>query len=732
MTVSFLSSRWAGTSRADCVSRAAALVASDLQALLELLFETYPLYDDRESRRAVEGVLKSLVNGPHGDTALPPIVRFLKQECLKKGIAHVNAFVLVDWCSVLLLQFAKSPERWSKYGLDVALANARVLETCMSAGSNRRAGRISESALVSTRRALRAILRSEAIGKDALPTLVKNLTTKGPAPTAGNAVFLGVIAGVSSRLPEVKPLLEAHKQDYNAFFVREIVGSRSQLPDHVSHALHDFFDSFPTLDELRKEIIPPIEKALLRAPEVVLNDIVSPMVLALPVSMDLSQILLGNLIKPLLANVKSSNPSIRAGALRTFAALASRSHNEEIIGKIADEVLNPLKQGKVSGVDQKVLHAQMLAALPSLPSLSKTIPAAIAPVALKESNEPAVVAEVSAMAKHLTFGLENGVALDKTVTDAFLKGMTDKRVPVRRLWAINAADIWWNLSDTQLAQSDILAFCHATLPKLVEIWQEVIANPVPATQSGLVTVGHYVSALLLDKVRNLKDEKLAAIYKKSDVLSQSLAVQPKPSFLLNSKVFTKLSTEDDVVIALRALSSVAPFLAQISAEAEEAWAQSFIFFIVAQTVSPKAKAAAKQALTKVYLRTSPGKVSEILVRGLWSWYRSSEQEDKDSAAVASKTGTSDLNAVIGCLCLSSELLKKLDANVDQEDLRQQALNLVVLARPEIMPRVSWIDLCLRMNIDPGLLVRDKLQGFMDLITGTTEVHLLFCRNLQSN
>ncbi|KAF1848328.1 translational activator [Cucurbitaria berberidis CBS 394.84] len=697
------------------------LVNADLQALLELLFETYPLYDDRESRRAVEEVLKSLVNGPHGETVLPAIVKFLKQECLKKGIAHVNAFVLVDWCSVLLLQFAKSPERWSKYGLDVALANARVLETCVGVGTDRRAARISESALVSTRRALRAIFRSEAIGQDALSKLVTTLTAKGSVSTAGNSVFLGVIAGVSSRLPIVKTLLEQHKHDYYTFYIREVVGSRNQLPDHVSNALHDFFDSFPTLEELRKEVILPIEKALLRAPEVVLNDIVSPMILALPESMDLSDILLGNLLKPLLSNVKSSNPAIRAGALRTFKALASRSRSDDVIGKVADEILNPLKQGKVTGADQKVLHAQMLSVLPELPSLSKKIPAGIAPVALKEPSEPAVVAEVSAMVKHLTFGLANGEPLDKTVTDAFLKGMADKRVPVRRLWAIRAADIWWNLSDAQHAQQDVLAFCQATLPKLVEIWQEVNANPIPATQSGLVTVGHYVAALLVDRVRNLKDEKLVSIFKKSDILSQSLATQPKPSFILNPKVYSKLSTEDDVVIAVRALTAVAPFLDQgFSKGAEDAWAQAFIFFIVAQGVSAKGKSAAKQALTQTYLHTSTARISSIMIEGLWSWYRSNEQGDKDSAAVASRTGSSELSYVLGCLCLPSESLKKLEISVDIGNLRRQAMGLVVLARPEIMPRVSWIELCLRMGIDPGQLVRDKLEGFVSTINEATQ------------
>lgn len=629
---------------------------------------------------------------------------------------------------MLLLQVAKSPERWSQHGLDIALFDARVLETCVSAGSDRRAERISHSALVSTRRALRAIFRSEAIGQAALFKLVTTLTAKGAISTAGNAVFLGVIAGVSSRLPTVKPLLEQHKQDYYTYYVREIIGSRSQLPHHISNALHDFFQSFPTIEELRKEVIAPIEKALLRAPEVVLNDLVSPMILALPASMDLSDILLENMLKPLLSNVKSSNPIIRAGALRTFQALASRSSNTDTIGKVADEVLDPLKQGKVSGADQKVLHAQMLSALPESTLLSTKIPAGIAPVALKEPSEPAVVAEVSIMTQHMTFGLTNGIPLEKAVSDAFIKGMADKRVPIKRLWAIRAADIWWNLTEAQQTQPDVLAFCQATLPKLVEIWQEVNANPIPSTQNGLVTVGHYATALLVDKARNSSDEKLVAIFKKSDIILQSLATQPKSSFLLNPKVYSKLSTEDDVVIAVRALTAVGTFLDQAtSGDAKDAWAHAFIYFIVAQGVSTKAKSAAKQALTQSYIHSSPEKIGDTIIQGLWSWYRSTELGDKDSAAVASRTSFAELGHVLGCICLPVEIQKKLEASIDAACLRRQAMNLVVLARPEIMPRVSWIDLCLRMGIDPGQLVQENLKDFVKLINEITDVsHSLSC------
>lgn len=628
----------------------------------------------------------------------------------------------MEWCSTLLQCFAEVPEHWSKYGLDIVTADARLLATVLS-NTSRKEQRVSHGALIFTWRALRKLFRS-SIGEEALTKSIATLTTKQSSPTASNAVFLGAIAGTSARLETIKPIFERQKQEFYTFYIREIVGSRTQLPNHISNALHDFFNTFVTLDELRGKVIPPVEKALLRAPEVVLNDLITPMILALPETMDLSTVLHSNLLKPLLSNVKSTNPVIRAGVLRTFQALASRAYDDTLVGKVADELLNPLKQGKVPAADHKVLHAQMLLALNGSVPLAQKVPVGIVPVCLKEPNEQAAAAELSAMVKHLTFGLEHDVPLDKALTDATIKGLTDKRVPIRRLWALRTSEIWWDLSPEVLSQTEVLAFCQASLPRLVEIFQEVVANPVPSTQNGLVTVGYFVTSLLLSKVRTLDDAKLNAVFKKSDVLSHVLAAQPKLSFLLSPRVYTKLTTEDDIKIAIRALSSVAPSLVKDSAsiEAQEAWSQAIIYFIVAQGIPPAAKQAAHQALSKMYT-DAPVEITRVLVNGLWSWYKACESEDKDSAAVSAKSGTRSLFTVLNAICLPESRRSTLDAKIASEDLRKQCMLLVVLARPEVLPRSSWIDLCLKVEVDPGQLVRDHLSEFLQLINDTITVSI---------
>ncbi|OCK83759.1 ARM repeat-containing protein [Lepidopterella palustris CBS 459.81] len=699
------------------------LSSSDLHFLLELLFDTYPLYDDRSSRHAVEQCLRLIINNAHSEDLLPLIVKFLKTECLKTSIAHVNAFVLTDWCSVLLQQCAAKPELWPKWGLDIVNADARVLETCMSSGDTRRAARIQQSALVATRRALRSIFKVESIRNEAISKTVSALTGKAPSATAKNAVFLGVIAGVCARLPQAKPVLEQQKQDYYTFYVREIIGSRTALPGHIANALHDFFESFTTLAELQKDVIPPIEKALLRAPEIVLNDLVAPMIRSLPTNLDLTEVLYKNLLKPLLSNTKSTNAAIRGGALATFESIASRSHDEGTSEKIADEILNPLKQAKVTTADQRALHAQMLSALPSSNSLSRKIPTGLAGVALKEANELAMSAEVYAVSKHLVYGFRHDVPLEASVSEAFVKGMSDKRLPVRRQWALRVGDILWDLPPSKFTQPDVLSFALAGLGKMIEMWQEVLANPISCAQNGLVTAAYVVVALFLSKLDHIEDPKVSVIKKKVSFTNSVLVMHPKPSFLLNHRVYSKITSEDDIKWSIRALAAVAPQLTLGADQAGvgDAWSQAFIYLITAQGMPPRARQQAIKALSLAYAER-PDLIGKIMIDGLWQWYRRVESGDKDTAAAAAKSGTSELYLAVNSICLPSESTSKLQGGINKQILQQQLVDLLVLARPELIPRVSWIDLCLKTGVDPGELARKEFSGCLaHIINATTEI-----------
>jgi len=141
----------------------------------------------------------------------------------------------------------------------------------------------------------------------------------------------------------------------------------------------------------------------LQAPEIVLDDLLTPLFHSIPKSVDLS-IVLQRLLKPILSNIKSTNAAIRHGALSGFKAAVLKCHDVDIIENITEEILNPLKSGKLSSADQRAYHAEMLAVLPVS---NVNVASAIAAVALKEANEAALTSETLALLHYLKWGLHN-------------------------------------------------------------------------------------------------------------------------------------------------------------------------------------------------------------------------------------------------------------------------------------------------------------------------------------
>ena len=147
----------------------------------------------------------------------------------------------------------------------------------------------------------------------------------------------------------------------------------------------------------------------------------------------MSTIFKNSLLKPLLANVKSSNVAIRDGALSAFKAGIPRCKDEAALTAIADEVLNPLKTGKVPAAEHRVLHAEILRVFAISQGLADKIMPALATVSGKEANESALSAELATLSEYVSWTLSTRISLPKPVLDAYAKGAADKKAPLRRL-----------------------------------------------------------------------------------------------------------------------------------------------------------------------------------------------------------------------------------------------------------------------------------------------------------
>lgn len=683
------------------------LPQESLGPVLRSLFNTYPFYIDRESRRIVQKCLESLaLSESLGSVFFKGFIPVIKKESSKLGIAPANAFVLLEWLSIFLPIIAKTPESLSTFFPDLLDALAHLLDICL--GLSKPRGSVKEQVLRLSRRALRNAMKTgdtEQIVKIA----VDKLTAKSSTPTPRNALALGVVCGVSVRLEKAKPVLESLKSQIFTFYVRDIVGSKAIVPTHIAEGLEDFFNSFVTAEDFDSQLAAPLERALLRAPEVVLNDLITPLMKALPDSVDLSKSLQEKLLKQYLSCIKSSNPTIRTGAVSAFKATISKCQNQERILKISDEILTPLKTSKIPSPDHRALQSKLAESLPQLEELTSRVPAALALAVGKEANEHAATAMLSCLLKFTAAGFRFGKATEKSVLDVIIKGLTDKRIPLRKAWAINLGDYLWDVDENSKACAQ--DFAGSLVPSLLVSWKEINANPLQAAQNGLVSVGYVFVALLLQYGQEA-DSKLGELLKKEDVLKQTLTVLPKPSFLLNHKVYTKLTTDEDHIWLSHALEATATSMKGAATDIANAWAFA-ILFAICSSANPKVGKAATVSLYNVFLK-EPNVIGPIIVKGLWQWLTLIDEGEKDCAPATARNNTHKLVAAFYSIHPSQESGQS--KNIPKDVLEQQLVDSCIILHHEFFSKRKssslelWISISQKCGVDPGeLAAKEKVK-----------------------
>ncbi|KAF2218539.1 armadillo-type protein [Elsinoe ampelina] len=682
--------------------------------LVHNLFDTLPVYVDMKSRHATEDCINAILNRRVEQGPANLFIDLVVKESEKKSFSPGNAFILVRWLHHIIPAIGKSDKAWQKWGSKTIHSLVRSMNTFLASEP-----RESTDATVFrvTRRTFRWLATRSENGQKLLADCVGFLIAKAAAPSPQNGILLGIIAAVCNRFKGIEVDFEKLKPAYNDFFIREILGSRTVLPDRIAQSLSPYFESYVTSEDLDKTLVPAIEKALLRAPEVVLVNILASVIRSLPTSIDLGNLLATKLSTPLLKNVNSSNVSIRNGAIESFEALCQRSKDEASLEKAADAVLTPLKGGKLTSADHRTSHAQLLSKIPATAALSKKIPSGLASVIAKEANDTAAAAEIAAYMTHLSHSIKPDGSSESGVLDAVVKGLADKKPSTRKTWTLQLAQLFWNLSDEDLKSASATKLADATLGKLVDIWTEVQNNPLPAVQSGLASAAVAATALITGKFNTIQAElKNWSIVKKAGVAEKSLVADPKPSLLLNSKVFTKFTTVDDLTWVLRALAALSSTALSVNTpeSAQSAWAQAIAYTLVAGSSPSAVKSEATQTLQSIY-QSDPLKTTNVMVLGLTHWALDVASENKDSVAAASHTGTDSLYKVIRCISV------KLDQSEDNDETPdQQALSLLIIARPQFMARGNWIETVLKIGIDPGQFAERNSEACIRKIKDWTE------------
>lgn len=677
-------------------------------ALLPALLATYPRYADRKSRRAVQSCLRAyLASKAFSDTAFPALTRYLVQEGQKTVIAPSNAFVLLEWCCIAQQE---SPHNEKCFGLifgKLCLAAARLVDKCED-GTVR--GGVQHSALTIARRGLRDVFKISRLGETALDLALKEVAGS-PDANAGYAPYLGIVAGVSSRIPEREQQLRASRKQILDFYVKSVIGSRTPVPSHESLGLEDFFLDFVTVDDVGNTVVPAIEKAILRSPEAVLQGPIEAFASCVPRKLDISNLVLAKLVKPLLSALNSTNPTIREGAGRALLSLVGRDGDHLVLQKISGELASALKSSKAASFEMRGIIADVLQIVGPESRTSTVIAQAILSVAPKEANEGALRKELAAIAPHLQL-LISLSAVDKTLSDPMLKGCSDKRPPFRKLWVLCIASVLKELQ-TVPGESAAKDFIRSALKVLKDVHDEVAPSPLPAVQNNYVAAAFGLPALLDSPILKTTEFKSKSY---DEVMHQSLAVQPKLSFLLNPKVYARLSSAEDHRWALYALTTLASDLDSASREAKTAWARAVLHLMITPEVDSSVRQETGVALSHIY-RSKPASVGQSIVLGLWDHLRSRALESDTKSEPPTPLSDNRLLQVLKCVSPAKEKSTDTQPEIPVEVLEEQSISTAVLLRPELIANANWIANCLVTGVDPGRLAERKKEAlFVELLS----------------
>ena len=571
---------------------------------------------------------------------------------------------------------------------------ARLYERCVS---SRAKPTMRESASAMVRRSMDLVVKNQGWGRrwliDIVLTMIQTEPKRGPL----FGPFLGTLAGIAAKHAPSRETFQSLMPEILGFYKLFFLESKQLIQHRHVVGLKDLFMQFLTQEELTRELVPALEKALLRSPEVVLRGVLSGLAQSLNPTIDLTEVLSQKLIQPLLNAMKSSDENLRNGAQASLKSILLRCHEIQGLTKVAEDLLGALKTAKGTNTEFRILVARLLTKFgDETEQPAVTIVRGLLPIVTKETNEQVFRAEVIALSSNFRKALKQGSALGQSELDQILKAAQDKRPFMRKWWLFTIGTCLSELDSVPSAPAS-QEFVKSALDLLTVAYAEVVGNPTTSTQGGLASAAFVFLSLFQG---NTVVGHTSLVANKNKYVSVALSLHPKPSFLLNPRVYTKFAGRKETMWAVTALLSLAPELRTCSDDVRGAWAQELIYFMTSPDVPSASRQDAVLHLSQQYLK-NPEIIGSSIVRGLWSWLQALQDEDKNSVALMAKADLSGLRTCVACINPPHRVWAPSEITVPEDILEQQASTTPVMFRSELIPSVDWIEMCLRVGVDPG-------------------------------
>ncbi|EKM53603.1 uncharacterized protein PHACADRAFT_125439 [Phanerochaete carnosa HHB-10118-sp] len=712
------------------IARNCDLTLSQTLDIFQLLTLTYSRYVDAPSREAVETVGVELVRRdelrgtPEGEQdaermgVAEQIVGWLAQEVdrmAKRPSAYPPAdmLVLLSWCAgIYSVCVEHNPHFTSSVPWSPLVGSMATLLDLILDKANRAKPSVQKGALVRARRALRSSPRD-------IHSVIETLITRAKGHNSPLHVvsLLGVAVDVKMRLKNVKDdglkkVDDELKSNIIAFYNASVLMSRTAVPLHAGAALCGFIGSSVDEKDLEQLILPQMEKALLRSPEVSLN-VIADFLEAY--SQPINSATFKRILTATVNSAKSPNALIRAGAVQLFKTVISKTSKGSDLKLALDELLTLPRSGKTAGADHRVALYTMLGYLPPSQEVSPTAVEAGPSLLAKETNDGAITVLALSLARHIVFSLCENLALPVATQTAITKEMNAAKPPVRRAFSSLVGNVLWELDN--LSTQAALDFAKAVLPSLETSLKTVAASPAAPPAGPLE--GYIAVALLLGPYH--RSGKFEDFISRNTSSQSLLATGAKPSFLLWDKVYQKLVEPEDQAWLLRAGEAVLSYYKNDILKSEQTSAMVGNLFL---HLAVDGSSVEIRRLAVSSMNAQAPKLPEVVNRIVSASLKAYLVKESAPARTSGEEAETKVVSKEGRLCAFLISCAAVGQDVDCSVREDLVLDLLVVSYHTAIAghglRTPWIDLCQTAGVDPHEIATKHWERILPQLIAASE------------
>ncbi|ODV83450.1 hypothetical protein CANARDRAFT_29904 [[Candida] arabinofermentans NRRL YB-2248] len=536
-------------------------------------------------------------------------------------------------------------------------------------------------------------------------------------PISGRLFFAGFLSYAASycssslKSTDLLDALSSKNAELMTFFTKDVLSTKVIPQRHSLDAFGHFIFNHISATDLESTFLPALEKAALRNSELVLGRVTSHFFDHLNDSkIDICQSSSkGKLLGQLIAGFKSLKESVRAGSAETLKIILTKSSttSQEHLISITDELIKVLKSLATTATDQKVQIGKTLSYVPKISeSVVLGVVTGLLPLVVKDSNEISLTAQLHTFMSHLIYLLSKGeTVIESKITDAIKTGLQEKKQNLRKCWIITFSKA---IMESEMT-SKLAEFLNIIIPLLLNTFNECVNSPLASVTNKLIAAGYATITVTEFLKGEAKDQQLTTLLNGAAIFEKSIADNEKPSILLNHKIYSKYSNEEEQKWFVKSLAALSKYITLASSDFGYAW----LYSCVSPAISYNVRRLAITLLENSY-HTNQQYVSASVIAAL-NRVLANPSESKE-------LDFSRISPVITAITNPSK-------SVEKSLLEQQLVDLLVASHHSSMHAIKggWIDICLKSSMDPGSIATSNSELIVSklstiLLEATDETH----------